>query len=108
MNTVEPAYYGREQTAVKHRVLGRYLTPLPLIVGRSWVRDIVYVDCCSGPWNTVTDDLSDSSIGILLRFCSRVSAASPELSSKRVVWPAAQMILKLEHSFFATPNQTLF
>ena len=48
MNTVEPAYYGREQTAVKHRVLGRYLTPLPLIVGRSWVRDIVYVDCCSG------------------------------------------------------------
>ncbi len=67
MNAVEPAYYGREQTAVKHFILGRYLTPLPLIVGRSWVRDILYVDCCSGPWNTVTNDLSDSSIGIALR-----------------------------------------
>lgn len=67
MSTVDPAYYGREQTAVKHRVLSRYLTPLPLIVGRTWVRDIVFVDCCSGPWHTVTDDLSDSSIGISLK-----------------------------------------
>jgi three-Cys-motif partner protein len=67
MTAVEPAYHGREQTAVKHRVLGRYLTPLPLIVGRTWARDIVHVDCCAGPWHTVTDDLSDSSIGIALR-----------------------------------------
>ena len=67
MSIVEPAYFGREQTAVKHRVLERYLTPLPLIVGRTWVKDVTVVDCCSGPWNTTTHDLSDSSVGIAVR-----------------------------------------
>jgi|HubBroStandDraft_6_1064221.scaffolds.fasta_scaffold36002_3 three-Cys-motif partner protein len=67
MTIVDPAYFGREQTAVKHRVLERYLTPLPLIVGRTWVKDVTFVDCCSGPWNTTTDDQSDSSFGIAVR-----------------------------------------
>jgi three-Cys-motif partner protein len=67
MSIVDPAYFGREQTAVKHRVLERYLTPLPLIVGRTWVKDVTFVDCCSGPWNTITDDQSDSSFGIAVR-----------------------------------------
>ncbi len=59
MSIVDPAYFGREQTAVKHRVLERYLTPLPLIVGRTWVKDVTFVDCCSGPWNTTTDDQTE-------------------------------------------------
>ncbi len=67
MSIVDPAYFGREQTAVKHRVLERYLTPLPLIVGRTWVKDVTFVDCCSGPWNTTTDDQTDSSFGIAVR-----------------------------------------
>jgi three-Cys-motif partner protein len=67
MSIIDPAYFGREQTAVKHRVLERYLTPLPLIVGRTWVKDVTFVDCCSGPWNTTTDDQSDSSFGIAVR-----------------------------------------
>lgn len=67
MSIVDPAYFGREQTAVKHRILERYLTPLPLIVGRTWVKDVTFVDCCSGPWNTNTDDQSDSSFGIAVR-----------------------------------------
>jgi three-Cys-motif partner protein len=67
MSVVDPAYLGREQTAVKHRVLERYLTPLPLIVGRAWAKDVTFVDCCSGPCNTNTDDQSDSSFGIAVR-----------------------------------------
>lgn len=67
MSPITPAYFGREQTAVKHRILERYLTPLPLIVGRGLVRDVTFVDCCSGPWNTITEDLSDSSFGIAVR-----------------------------------------
>jgi len=65
--TVDTAYFGREQTLVKHTVLKQYLRVLALIVGRSFARDIPFVDCCSGPWNTVTDDLSDSSIGIAIQ-----------------------------------------
>ncbi len=64
MTLVDPAYLGREQTFVKHTVLKQYLTALALIVGRTFARDIVFVDCCSGPWETVTPDLSDSSVGI--------------------------------------------
>jgi len=64
MTTLDAAYFGREQTAVKHSVLRQYVTALALIVGRRYARDITYVDCCSGPWNTVTEDLSDSSFGI--------------------------------------------
>lgn len=66
MSVVASAYIGREQTAVKHRILERYLTPLPLIVGRSW-DDVTFVDCCSGPWETNTSDQSDTSFGIALR-----------------------------------------
>jgi three-Cys-motif partner protein len=67
MTVVDAAYFGREQTLVKHSVLKPYLTALALIVGRSFARDIPFVDCCSGPWKTVTDDLSDSSIGIAIQ-----------------------------------------
>jgi len=67
MTLVNPAYLGREQTLVKHTVLRQYLTALALIVGRTFARDIVFVDCCSGPWETVTDDLSDSSVGIAIQ-----------------------------------------
>jgi three-Cys-motif partner protein len=64
MTRLDAAYFGREQTAVKHSVLRHYVTALALIVGRRFAQDITYVDCCSGPWNTVTEDLSDSSFGI--------------------------------------------
>lgn len=67
MNAVNPAYYGREQTKVKHAVLERYLTALALIVGQSFAADISFVDCCAGPWETKTDDLTDSSIGIAIQ-----------------------------------------
>ena len=67
MTIVDPAYCDREQTAVKHRVLEHYLIPLSLIVGRTWVEDVTFVDCCAGPWETKTEDQSDSSFGIAVR-----------------------------------------
>jgi hypothetical protein len=67
MTVVDRAYLGREQTLVKHTVLNRYLMALALIVGRTFAHDIPFVDCCSGPWESVTDDLSDSSIGIAIQ-----------------------------------------
>src|SRR5579871_3624726 len=67
MTVVDSAYFGREQTLVKHTVLSQYLTALALIVGRTFARDIVFADCCSGPWETKTLDLSDSSVGIAIQ-----------------------------------------
>lgn len=67
MTIVNPAYFEREQTAVKHRVLEQYLLPLPLIVGRTIAKDVTFVDCCSGPWETMTEDQSDASFGIAVR-----------------------------------------
>jgi len=53
-------YRGREQTEVKHRALERYLSGFAPIVGR-WVDEIVYVDCCAGPWESVAPGLEDTS-----------------------------------------------
>lgn len=65
MSVVDIPYYGREQTLVKHEMLKRYLGPAARIIG-SFARSFVYVDCCSGPWKTATDDLSDTSFSIAL------------------------------------------
>ncbi len=53
-------YEDREQTAVKHRILERYLSAFVPIVG-AWARDIAYVDCLAGPWQSVDPDLKDTS-----------------------------------------------
>lgn len=66
MNIVDAAYCGREQTLVKHQMLRRYLGPAARIIGFAY-SSFVYVDCCSGPWNTATDDLSDTSFAIALQ-----------------------------------------
>jgi three-Cys-motif partner protein len=58
-------YEGREQTLVKHYVLRNYLQCLARIVG-TWVDDISYVDCFSGPWDDRAGDLSDTSFAIAL------------------------------------------
>lgn len=54
-------YAGREQTLVKHLILGKYLERFAHIIGSHW-NSITYVDCFSGPWNVKSDNLSDSSL----------------------------------------------
>lgn len=57
-------YSGREQTKAKHFILRNYLQALAFKVLHSW--DITYVDGFSGPWDTKTDNFSDSSFMIAI------------------------------------------
>ena len=56
-------YFGREQTQVKHELLRQYLLAFALIIGRHW-KSITFVDTFSGPWESRSDDLSDTSFSI--------------------------------------------
>ena len=62
-------YVGREQMWVKHWMLQRYLEQLIFKVGqgRSNWRRFVYIDAYAGPWQSQTQDLSDTSFGSALR-----------------------------------------
>ena len=57
-------YFGREQTKAKHFILKRYLQALAFKVLTS--SDITYVDGFSGPWETKTENFSDSSFMIAI------------------------------------------
>lgn len=61
-----PAYYrGKEQTYVKHFFLEQYLETLAFHIAYSQ-RELVYVDCFSGPWRSHDEELADTSIRIAL------------------------------------------
>jgi three-Cys-motif partner protein len=62
---VPESYRGREQAYVKHQLLRTYLERLFMIIGQyqSYIR---YVDCFSGPWQEGSENLQDTSIGIVL------------------------------------------
>jgi len=61
---VTEPYSGREQTQAKHFILTRYLQALAFKVLS--FQDITYVDGFSGPWQTTTDNFSDSSFMIAI------------------------------------------
>jgi three-Cys-motif partner protein len=61
---VTDAYSGREQTKAKHCILKRYLQALAFKV--LTFSDITYVDGFSGPWETKTENFSDSSFMIAI------------------------------------------
>jgi three-Cys-motif partner protein len=61
---VSDAYSGREQTKAKHFILKRYLQALAFKV--LTFSDITYVDGFSGPWETKTEDFTDSSFMIAI------------------------------------------
>ncbi|MEK6303917.1 MAG: three-Cys-motif partner protein TcmP [Acidobacteriota bacterium] len=58
-------YEGREQTLVKHLILGKYLERFAIIIGFNW-SSITYVDCFSGPWKSRSQELKDTSFAIAL------------------------------------------
>ena len=61
-----PNYYRKkEQTYLKHFFLERYLETVAFHIGYTH-REFVYVDCFSGPWRSVDEDLADTSIRIAL------------------------------------------
>ncbi len=59
------AYEDRAQTEAKHFILKGYLQELAFKVLHGW--DLAYVDGFSGPWESQTDDLSDTSFMIALK-----------------------------------------
>lgn len=63
---VQDPYQGREQTAVKHRILERYLERFAHIIGSRW-STLTYIDCFSGPWQAHSEELEDTSFSIALR-----------------------------------------
>jgi three-Cys-motif partner protein len=76
MTTGNP-YEGREQTKVKHFILREYLERFALIVG-TFAKSITYIDCFSGPWNSQSQDLSDSSFAIAIDQLKRAKATLSE------------------------------
>ena len=58
-------YKNREQTYLKHFFLERYLEIVAYHIGFSQ-REFVYVDCFSGPWRNLDEELGDTSIRIAL------------------------------------------
>lgn len=62
----QAAYYrGKEQTYLKHFFLERYLEAVAFHIAYSH-REFVYVDCFSGPWKSLDEELADTSIRIAL------------------------------------------
>ena len=57
-------YFGREQTRAKHFILKSYLQALAFKV--LTFSDVTYVDGFSGPWESKTEDFSDSSFMIAI------------------------------------------
>jgi three-Cys-motif partner protein len=74
-------YVNREQTQAKHFILRGYLQELAYKVLRGW--DIVYVDGFSGPWESKTDDLSDTSFMIALGVLKEAQRIVQEQSGVR-------------------------
>lgn len=66
-------YGRREQSAIKHFILERYLEVLALKIG-NFRHDLTlnYVDGFSGPWGSQQDDLSDTSPFIALEKLTQV------------------------------------
>lgn len=60
---MEDEYTDREQTGIKHFALRKYLEPATRIIGSGW-GGFSYVDCCAGPWESRSQDFSDTSFGI--------------------------------------------
>ena len=56
-------YADREQTGIKHFALRTYLEAATRIIGSAWT-GFSYVDCCAGPWESRSEDYSDTSFGI--------------------------------------------
>lgn len=63
MLSTDSLYAGKEQSQVKHEVLRRYLEQFSHIIFSKW-DSITYIDGFSGPWNSVSSDLRDSSFSI--------------------------------------------
>jgi three-Cys-motif partner protein len=80
---VSDPYAGREQTGAKHFILRHYLQALAFKV--LTFSDLTYVDGFSGPWQTKTEDFSDSSFMIAIGVLRDAQQKIIERTGKRRV-----------------------
>ena len=66
-------YGGREQTEAKHLILRTYLKALAIKLLEGGFSRLSYVDAFSGPWESRTEDFSDTSFKIALTVLSEVA-----------------------------------
>ena len=66
-------YGGREQTEAKHLILRTYLKALAMKLLEGGYSRLSYVDAFSGPWESRTEDFSDTSFKIALTVLSEVA-----------------------------------
>ena len=59
-------YQGREQTQAKHEMLKRYLQAWTFKLMEFGQQELTYVDGFSGPWESKTQDFSDTSFKIAI------------------------------------------
>jgi three-Cys-motif partner protein len=78
---VTDPYSGREQTKAKHFILKHYLEALAFKV--LTFSDITYVDGFSGPWETKTENFSDSSFMIAISVLQDAQQKTFERDAKR-------------------------
>lgn len=82
MATSDSLYAGKEQSQVKHEILRHYLERFAQIIFSKW-ESITYIDGFSGPWNSVSSDLRDSSFSIAVHQL-RMAKASNRQRGKSV------------------------
>jgi three-Cys-motif partner protein len=70
---MDERYEGREQSATKHLILSRYLEKLAYKIGHYRPHlTLNYIDGFAGPWESKSDDLSDTSPSLALRSLTKV------------------------------------
>lgn len=76
---LDPLWYeGREQALVKHTFLDTYMpAQIPKVV--SWADEFTYVDLFAGPWQSKSNDYSDTSFGIALRRMTEAKAMQAKI-----------------------------
>lgn len=96
---IKREYQSREHALVKHSILKAYLERLFMIVGQSF--DVIqFVDCYSGPWQTKSDGLDDSSIGIAIKAMEECQRKLSEIRrSRRPIQMRALFIEKDKKAF---------
>lgn len=87
-------YESREQAWIKHLMLEKYLEILVLKVGTKW-KSFVYVDAFAGPWDSTSEDLSDTSFS---RALAVLESCKKKLKKNGVDLPIRAIFLEKKKS----------
>ncbi len=93
MSDTDSNYEDREQSEIKHYALRLYLEAAARILGR-----LKYVDCCAGPWKSLSADLSDTSFSIAVNTLKR---AANELAGRGKPASFSALLIEKEPESFA-------